>query len=283
MPHTTDTTNATAVAEATAQIFARLYPGRSDEVVRNLFVDAAAIFTGHYLDYLTNDLKYHDYRHTLQVTMCYADLMAGRHAAGATPPLSGRHFEIGLAAVLLHDSGYLKTRGDRSGTGAKYTYCHVLRSCALAAAFMPTRGFGLDEIEVAMGVIRRTGPTAPNYAPRDRTSAELLLAAAVASSDYIAQMAATDYPDELELLYDEFTESDNFIGLPQSRRTFKSAEDLAARTPAFWHKVVWPKLEKDFLGVCHFLAPKPGGPNPYLEAVERNIALIAARAPAVPA
>ena len=277
MPLSIDTTKESAVAEATRLLFARMFPGVSDEVVRNLFIDTAAIFKGQYHDYLANDLKYHDYRHTLQVTMCFADLMAGRHATGATPVLTVRQFEIGLAAALLHDTGYLKTRGDRSGTGAKYTYCHVLRSCALAATFLPTRGFGMDEIDSVLGAIRRTGPTAPGSQPHFRSSVEQITAAAVASADYVAQMAAPDYPDELASLYAEFTESDNFVGLPPNRRTFKSAEDLQSRTPAFWHKVVRPKLEKDFLGLCRFLEETPGGPNSYLEAVERNIAVIAAR------
>ena len=49
------------------------------------------------------------------------------------PKLNPRLFELAVAAVLLHDSGYLKLRSDNVGTGAKYTYCHVLRSCSFAA------------------------------------------------------------------------------------------------------------------------------------------------------
>jgi hypothetical protein len=62
---------------------------------------------------------------------------------------------------------------------------------------------------------------------------------------------------------------------------FKSAEDLIARTPNFWRKFVRAKLESDFQALYRFLArPYPTGPNPYIDAVEKNIALIEARTPA---
>jgi hypothetical protein len=277
MPLSTDTTNAAAVAEMAERTFGRLFPGADPKLVRQLFADTDDIFNGRYLDYQAVDLKYHDYRHTLQVTVCFIDLLVGRHAAGEPPALSARHFEIGLAAALLHDSGYLKTRTDTTGTGAKYTFCHVLRSCALAATFLPTRGFNLDEIETVLGAIRRTGPAPIGGLSRFRSAEEQFLSCAVASCDYLAQMAASDYPDELDILYAEFKESDDFVGLPAHRRTFQSAADLATRTPAFWKKIVKPKLEKEFGNLYRLLA-LPNGTHPYLDAIEKNLALIAERA-----
>jgi hypothetical protein len=114
---------------------------------------------------------------------------------------------------------------------------------------------------------------------RFHTPEEQFLACAVASADYLAQMAADDYPSELDLLYAEFTESDDFAGVPPGRRAFKSAADLAARTPKFWIKVVRPKIDKDFLGVHQYLET-PDGTNPWIEAIERNLARISARAAA---
>ena len=59
---------------------------------------------------------------------------------------------------------------------------------------------------------------------------------------------------------------------------FKSAQDLADRTPMFWQKFVMRKLEADFQAMYRFLArPFPHGPNLYLDAVERNIAEIKRR------
>jgi hypothetical protein len=82
----------------------------------------------------------------------------------------------------------------------------------------------------------------------------------------------------LEILFREFKESDDFIHLPASRRAFKTAAELVERTPEFWVKFVQPKLESDFQALYRFLArPYPHGPNPYLEAVEKNIAKIKRR------
>jgi hypothetical protein len=91
-------------------------------------------------------------------------------------------------------------------------------------------------------------------------------------------MAATDYPDELDILFSEFQESDDYIKLPPARRAFKSAAELKERTPMFWQKFVLRKLESDFQAMYRFLArPYPHGPNPYLEAAERNITEIKRR------
>jgi hypothetical protein len=278
MPLTTDTTSASNVAEATRRLYLGLFPDAPDQPVRRLFTEAERFFSGQHPDYQANDIKYHDYRHTLQVSVCYADVFAGRHTR-EPGTLGPRHFQLGLAAALFHDSGYLKTRADRMGTGAKYTYCHVLRSCALAASHLPSLGFSLEEIDTVLGAIRRTGPSPPGTVQRFHTPEDQFLACAVASADYLAQMAADDYPAELALLYAEFTESDEFAGVPPGRRAFKSLDDLVARTPKFWLKMVRPKIDSDFLGVHRYLEA-PDGTNPWIEAVERNLAQISARAAA---
>ena len=45
-------------------------------------------------------------------------------------------FEFGMLAILMHDTGYLKKRGDNEGTGAKYTLTHVDRSIQFAGELM---------------------------------------------------------------------------------------------------------------------------------------------------
>ena len=107
--------------------------------------------------------------------------------------------------------------------------------------------------------------------------AEEFVACAVASADYLAQMSASDYPDELDLLHAEVAESDDFLAVPATRRMFKSLADLRTRTGKFWVKVVRPKLDTDFKAVHRYLDAPDGG-NPWLEAIERNLALIAERA-----
>lgn len=271
----TDTSNPILVAQAVEGIQRRLYPGHSPTVLHRLFGDVEAMFQGRYLDYQSIDLRYHDFQHTLQATLCLAELFAGRHAASAEPSLSAREFECGVAAVVFHDTGYLKLRADTSGTGAKYTYTHVLRSCAVAASYLPTAGFDQIELNVILNAIGCTGPTSNLYPIAFGSPAEKIIGCCVAAADYLGQMAASDYPDELGFLYAEFEESDDYLGLPRHLRAFKSADDLIARTPDFWRGHVLPKLQRPLLGIHRYLAePFPDGKNRYLDAIEHNISRI---------
>ena len=279
-----DTKSPAAVAAFVEEKFSALHPEAGLAWLRTIFHDIEVLFLGRHPDYAPIDVGYHDLEHTLQATVCIVLLFEGRRAAGVEPHLTPRQFELAVAGVLLHDSGYLKLRSDLAGTGAKYTFCHVLRSCAFAASYLPTLGATDHEIEAVLGAISCTGPTKDVRLLRFRDPVERVIGCALATADYLGQMAAADYPDELEILFREFEESDDFIHLPAERRTFKSAADLIARTPVFWRKFVLPKLENDFQALYRFLArPYPQGPNPYLDAVEANIAKIKFRPAAAPA
>lgn len=274
-----DTRDAQAVARRIRELLRQIDPEGDFTFFNALFEEVGTMFRGDFGDFQPIDLAYHDYQHTLQATLCLAELMLGRHLARAQPEYTWRHVELGLAAILLHDSGYLKTRSDGEGTGAKYTYTHVLRSEAVAASHLPRFGLKPEDVEIVLGAIRCTGPTATVAEQNYSNESDLLLGCCVATADYLSQMAASDYPDELEILYSEFEESDDYQGIPRSERVFKSAQDLIEKTPCFWRKVVLAKLEHDFRGVYHFLsAADPAGANPYLDAVERNIKIISERA-----
>lgn len=270
-----DTKDPVAVAALARTTFERIYPAGDFTPLETLFRDVTDMFAGRYLDYGPIDLHYHDFQHTLQATVCMAELALGRHEAGAPMPCSERQFILGMTAVLLHDTGYLKLRSDTAGTGAKYTYTHVLRSCAVAATYLPTRGFTMDDLDVVLGAIRCTGPTSNIRRLHFRTDGDRMIGCCVATADYLGQMAADDYPDELPLLFREFTESDDYLRVPAERRLFKSVDEMIAKTPAFWRKLVLPKLENEFEGVYKYLTrPYPNGTNCYLEAVERNLVRI---------
>jgi hypothetical protein len=153
-----DLKDTAAVAAFVIERFIRMFPGEDKSWLQTVFRDTVDLFEGRHVDYAPIDLQYHDLEHTLQATTCITLLLENRHTAGVVPCIGRRDFELALAAALLHDSGYLKLRSDRAGTGAKYTYCHVLRSCAFAATYLPTRGANELEIEVVLGAISCTGP-----------------------------------------------------------------------------------------------------------------------------
>lgn len=241
------------------------------------FVDALVdmvgdLFAGRLWNYQPIDLLYHDLAHTSQASRCYLAHVEGyvRVEGLAVVP---RELELGLAAILFHDSGFLKARGDDKGTGAKYTHSHVLRSSALAASVLPELGLTRQEIEDIVGMIRCTGL---NGRPDKSTfSSDLARIAAcmVATSDFLGQMAAPEYVDRLPYLYAEFEEADNYSRVPKAKRMFSSASQLVAGTAGFWQNFVRPRLETEFSGVYRYLAlPAPSRRNPYIDSVERNIA-----------
>src|SRR5690348_7258019 len=102
-------------AEAQA-IWLAMFPGAERQFVARALGWAVECFTGHYRDYQAVDARYYDFEHTLQGTLCLVRLLQARERAGAQPRLDERLFKLGLLAVLLHDTGYLKKRDDTRGT-----------------------------------------------------------------------------------------------------------------------------------------------------------------------
>ena len=272
-----DSKNSDTVAKATLGVLQEMFSGLESPLIRRLFRDVEDMFHGRYLDYQPIDTPYHDLQHTLQVTWCFVQMLGGRHAAGIEPRMNARQFELGVAAALLHDTGYLKLRSDQAGTGAKYTFTHVLRSCSVASSYLPTIGVTLDELDGVLGAIRCTNPTTVIRRLYFQNPIEGIVGCAVATADYLGQMAAPNYLEQLPLLYAEFEESDNFAGVSPDQRLYHSLEDLMSKTPFFWRTAVVPKLENELLGLYRFLAtPYPDGSNPYIDAIHKNIEIIQA-------
>lgn len=247
-----------------------MFPGADRDLVARSFAWAGACFTGQYRNYQPVDTKYHDFEHTLQATLCFVRLLHGWHRTGEGPALTLRGFELGLLAILLHDTGYLKTRDDLEGTGAKYTLTHVNRSTEFAHALLAEHGYNSGDIQSVQNMIRCTGLQAKLDAIPFRTELERWLGYALSTADYLGQMAAEDYIEKLPILYKEFEESARHNSGPA---LFASAEDLMSKTPAFWEKLVLPKLTKDYLALYRFLAvPYPDGQNHYLARIDANLA-----------
>ena len=233
------------------------------------------LFAGRIWNYQPIDLHYHDLAHTAQASCCYLDHVGGYLRTERIKQVP-RELELGLAAILFHDTGFLKSRGDDEGTGAKYTHSHVLRSAALAASLLPSLRVNRAEIEDVVGMIRCTGL----HGRPDRAAfgSDLARTAAcmVGTSDFLGQMAAPDYVAKLPFLFAEFEEADDYNHVPKAKRMFSSAVQLVTGTGGFWHNFVRPRLETEFSGMYRYLAlPAPSRRNPYLDAVERNIALAA--------
>jgi hypothetical protein len=273
MFHQVDTRDSAAVEREVAATYLQLYPGGDTSFVATAFDWLRMAFAGKYKDYQAIDAVYHDLEHTMQGTLCMVRLLEGRHQADAKPVVTQRMFELGLIAMLFHDTGYLKKRNDTSGTGAKYTLTHVTRSIMFAEEFLSEQDLPIGEIRAVQNMIRCTGVHVDLTRIPFQSEVERVVGFALGSGDLLGQMSAEDYVDKLPILYSEFEESARFYeGKMAGTIAFESAQDLIRRTPAFWTGYVLPKLQEDFWGLYQFLKrPYPHGANEYVDRVESNI------------
>jgi len=269
-----DTKNPAAVEKEVQAVYRAMFPQGNASFVPTAFGWVKDCFAGGYKDYQASDARYHDLEHTLQGTLCMARLLHGRHLADARPTITQRMFELGLLAILLHDTGYLKKKNDTGGTGAKYTFTHVTRSVGFAEEFLAEKGLPIKEILSVQNMIRCTGVNADLTRIPFQGELEKIIGFALGTADLLGQMAAEDYVDKLPILYSEFAEAVRYTkDRSHFIAAFSSAADLMQRTPMFWDKYVQRKMERDFGGLYRFLNdPYPSGPNSYLERIEANMA-----------
>jgi hypothetical protein len=274
-----------AVEMAVQEDYLSMFPNGDRFFVPRVFGWAQDCFGGKYRDFAAVDARYHDFEHTLQGTLCMARLLRGRHLAGAEPHLTQRSVELGILAILLHDTGYLKKRDDTIGTGAKYTIVHVARSAEFAELLLSEKMFDPGEIQAIQHMIHCTGVDAALDVIPFQNPMERVVGFALGTADLLGQMAAEDYVEKLPVLFSEFAEATrhlkertHFIG------AFSSASDLMRKTPVFWEKYVLLKLDRDFGGLYRYLNdPYPSGTNEYLQRIEANMERLRGKmAPAQP-
>ncbi len=264
-----NTKDSSAVQAQVQDAYLEMFPDGASSFIPEIFRWATESFNGRYDDYARSDARYHDLEHTMQVTLCFARLLHGISANNHTPPLTRRAVELGFIAILFHDTGYLKSRADKEGTGAKYTLVHVNRSMEFAARFLSKKGFSLTEIRAVQNMIGCTGVNADVSKIPFQDELERIVGYSLSTADLLGQMAADDYIDKLDILYSEFEESARYAQKPNF---FASAEDLKRKTPDFWDKYVLPHIENEFKRLYRFLGrPGPEGDNWYLQRIDHNI------------
>lgn len=277
-----DTRDLTAVQGEVESIFASLFPEANAGFIKQAFGWTQQFFSGRYPGYRAIDARYHDLEHTLQGTLCLVRLLRGRHFAGVRPILTPKMFELGLLAILMHDTGYLKRAEDIEGTGAKYTVTHVRRSAEFAKMFLTEKGYNASDTHSVQDMIRCTGVHVNLSAIPFTSDLERVVGYALGTADLLGQMAAADYVEKLPVLFLEFEEAAQYSAgdSPRSIR-FRSAAELMQNTPVFWQTYVWPKVDQDFGGLHRYLAdPASEGGNYYLSCIETNLAKLRRMTPA---
>ena len=267
-----DTRDARAVLAEVRSIYGVMFPKGDQSFVVQAFDWALDCFCGNYANYLPIDARYHDLEHTLQGTLCFIRLLQGYQRTRVDPPLTEKSVQLGILAILLHDTGYLKTRDDTEGTGAKYTLIHVNRSCEFANRLLSEKGYNGEEIRSVQNMIRCTGVNVDLSKIPFTSDEEKVLGFALGTADLLGQMAAEDYIDKLGILFTEFEESARFNGKFTGAGVFSSVDDLRTKTPMFWERYVLPKIKGDFLGMYRYLGrPVAQDENFYVSRIRANL------------
>jgi hypothetical protein len=268
-----------AVRHATGELFAIACPGAAFDPLWMAFHDFRRMYSGQMEGYVGCDTLYHDAQHSLDVTLAMARLLAGHErASGASDRLGRRRVQLGIICALFHDSGYVRRTGERALNGAEFTGVHIGRGAEFLGAYLPQVGLG-DMAPVARQVVHFTGYEVNLDAlelddPRDSLVGHLL-----GTADMLAQVADRCYLEKCrDRLYAEFVLAGVAVtagsaGGEQSVK-YASGQDLLRQTTDFWENSARARLDQDFGRAYRYLEPLFDGDNPYLRAIEANLAYL---------
>jgi hypothetical protein len=243
--------------------------------IKGVFDDLIALFSGNMKGYLKCDTGYHDIKHTLQVIPPFIGILDGWNKSKKLPKITKEFFDRGIIAVLLHDTGYIKTDTDTEGTGGKYTFVHIQRSTDFATDYLSKKRFDKNTINSIKNIIMYTGVTVDFDMLPSNSGEEKIVGYALGTADLLAQMSAADYPEKLPTLYREFEESYHFEGIDELRKkgmtVYESLDDLIKQTPSFYENTVKERFKNMGSLYTYLTYHFDDERNHFIEAIEENI------------
>lgn len=267
------------VANACASLLTARYGTAAIDVglLRQAFCDVHDAFWGRNPDYLPCDTPYHDLRHSLDTALLTARLIDGYEAGRGTSGRAALGPEVATAAVLLalmHDTGFLRRVDEAPGPGARLMTEHEARSVQFAQRYLAQTRLA-DRAGLAVLIESTSFANHASTVARGQPAALLAVAQLLGTADLLAQFADRDYLEKcFHHLYGEFV----IAGLARSPggareagQLYDSPQELLRQTPAFFARVVMPRLEQEF-GACHAcLREHFGGRDPYLASIASNM------------
>ena len=243
--------------------------------IEEVLNDLTDLFAGNMKGYLKCDTGYHDIKHTLQVVPPFIGILDGWNKSKKQPTINKELFDRGIIAVLLHDTGYIKTDNDIKGTGAKYTFIHTQRSADFATSYLSKKGFDKKSINSIKNIIMYTGVAVDYNKLPSNSEEEKIVGFALGTADLLGQMSADDYPEKLTALYREFEESYHFEGIDELRKkgmaVFENADDLIKNTPSLYEKAVKERFKNMGSLFTYLTYHFDDERNHFIEAIEENI------------
>lgn len=250
--------------------------GKVPPRLAELLEDVADLYAGHWPSHEACTVNYHNFGHALDVCLAAARMLSGWNKTETEQPLDVKYFQLGMAASLFHDAGYIKDKGDLAGAGGKFTLIHVERSMETAREYLTRRQWPEAEVDAVCRIISITDYTnLPDIAPLFKDERLKALARIVATSDLVAQMADTDYIQRIDDLFVEFKEAYEFENrenlIKKGTKIYNTVQEIKEGTLAFYEQFIVPTLAK--LGrMDRYLTVFFGDDrNPYQENIVANL------------
>jgi hypothetical protein len=269
-----------AVLAAVEALYRPTWPQQSLQPLRTAFEHFERLFAGDIKGYYGVDTVYHDTQHTLDVTLALARLIVGyERQAEESMRLGGERAIVGIVVGLFHDVGYLRRVDEESRNGAEFTRTHVSRGSRYLEEFLPM--VGLEAwAPIAREIIHFTGYELPfaQIEARVPDPRDIKLGHLIGTADMVGQMADRCYLEKCrDRLYAEFVLGG--VALPMAANggrqvKYASGLDLLRQTPDFVAEVKAKRLDGEFHGAYRHFEAIYGGSNPYMEAIDRNVAYL---------
>lgn len=261
-PNTPESTRA-----ALCDLVRTRFPGHATGFVERVFAETEALFGGRRPGFQACAMPYHNFAHTCDTVVALVRLLDAHLGNGAAPVLTSRDCELAIAAMLMHDTGFLRRADERAATGAQFSRTHVERGVQVASEVLPGLGVTPVELEFVRLAIRVTAMDVTPAIMERVPAKDRLLAQFVGTADLLGQLAAPDYPDRLADLHREMVEAGLTEGLDEA--------GFVSQTRAFWEGVAKPRLE-GLLGKSYRVLPQQVGNthSAYLDAIRRNLEAI---------
>jgi hypothetical protein len=269
-----------AVLAAVESLYRPTWPKQSLAPLRTAFEHFERLFAGEIKGYYGVDTVYHDRQHTLDVTLALARLIVGyERQAEESMRLGGERAIVGIVVGLFHDVGYLRRVDEESRNGAEFTRTHVSRGSRYLEEFLPV--VGLEAwARIAREIIHFTGYELPfaQIEARVPDARDIKLGHLIGTADMVGQMADRCYLEKCrDRLYAEFVLGG--VALPMASNggrqvKYASGLDLLRQTPDFVAEVKAKRLDGEFHGAYRHFEALYGGSNPYMEAIDRNVAYL---------
>jgi len=210
--------------QETEKIVSLIIPQFDFYLIRKTFADIEQLFGGKYPGYRGCNTAYHDLNHTMQCFVVMARLMHGAFINGII--FKENYVTLGLISALMHDTGYIQSADDDSGTGGKYTLVHIERSVEFMERYFNKNQFSLRDYLFCRDCLKCTGVNVKINEIQFESEEHEIIAKILGTADLIGQMADTNYLVKLLFLYKEFEEGGVSI--------YPSELDFLKATPDFW-------------------------------------------------